>query len=154
MPSPKKDNLSNDINYLLERADLLLKKKKKELKGCKKCKKIKPLWAVGKCKECFYEDRKPKESQNEGKIWESTDGFMKIYVKNAEGKLVVENLHRKVVSDSLNRKLLRSEKVIFKDGNKTNCDLLNLLLVSDEAINLSEVICLHCGALARMPLDP
>lgn len=150
---PRTPNPLEQYNYLMEKADLLLNKKKRELKGCKECKKVLPLIGkTGKCKECAYSNRTRKESINEGKIWLSPgDGFMKIYVKEPSGKLVVKNLHREVVANILGRPLLRSEKIIFKDNNKENCEPSNLLLISDQAIALT---CSHCERTLGTPVVP
>lgn len=139
---PKKNNPLLEYKTLLERADLVLKQKKRELKGCKTCNEVKPIYASGKCKTCFLQGRKPKESTNLGKIWESTDGRLKTYILRDE-KLVVTDLARHLVGQRIGRSLLRSERVIFNDGNKINCELSNLSLLTDQAISLK---CPHCAS--------
>jgi hypothetical protein len=152
MPTPKKNPL-DDVAYLLEKANLLLNKKPRKKVKCKKCNEEKPIQAAGKCKECFYADRKPKESTaEEGKTWESTDGYMKIYVIE-DDKLVVKNLHRHIVSQFLGRPLMKSERVIFKDNDKSNCAIENLKLISDTGFDFF-THCPHCGVHLQTPSIP
>jgi hypothetical protein len=75
--------------------------------------------------------------------WASSDGYMRFYDEN--GKIVM--YHRYVVAKFLGRELKRSETVKFKDGNKENCDLSNLVLVTDEALDLSKIQCPNCHSV-------
>ncbi len=71
--------------------------------------------------------------------WVSTDGHVKVYVGDK-----VKNLARVRVEEALGRSLRRTDKIQFKDGDKTNCNLDNLVLVSEAGVDFSILICPHC----------
>ena len=111
-----------DVEYLLEKADNIMKQKKVYER-----KKIKPI--------------KKRESKIvNGTIWQSTNGRMYIYVNNRP-KL----LHRHTTEQIIGRVLRRDEIVKFKDGNPLNCSPENLLLMSDIGIDLASLRCGNCG---------
>lgn len=88
-------------------------------------------------------ERKPRPKKEnskryEGKIWESTNGYMYTYDANLDPK----PLHRVTVEKLLGRALRRDEKVGFADGNKLNCEPSNLTLLTP--VSLTEITCSSC----------
>jgi ribosomal protein S27AE len=148
MTKQKKPDISQEIQNLLVKTDQLLNKKKNEAKKkkCKKCGSTR-VYAAGLCKDDFFAERSEREQAREGKIWQSTDGYMRIYVAN-----VPVLYHRYVVEQFLGRKLQRNERVGFKDGDKTNCSLDNLTF--EGPIDLAKLACPHCGANFIAPQPP
>jgi len=143
MPKPHNKVDINNIRYLLEKTDILLKKvkkearKEKEKRGCEACGS--PLvYALGLCRDHYYSDRDKREAARLGKIWQSTDGLYRIY--NDEGK--VQLYHRYLMEQELGRKLNRSEVVKHIDRNKTNNTISNLAIVG---VSLEKLECPHCG---------
>lgn len=132
----RRHNSVDGYKQLLEKADILLGKKKIPLKYCKGCGKNRSTFK-GFCEEC--RQKKSLENKN-GKIWLSTNGRMFCY--NEEGKPQLYD--RWLMEKALGRKLLRTEQILHKDGDATNCDPSNLQLKSDLAIDLESLVCSKC----------
>ncbi len=132
------------------------REKKRKTSQCKEdgCSEI--VYQAGLCEKHWLGDRKKKDEIKEGKIWISTDGYKRIYARPiGGGEIKIKYLSRHVIEVALNRELDRSEKVIFKDKDKLNCDLSNLLLQTDQAIDFSTLVCATCGnALLPQALHP
>lgn len=134
----KTNSLLADYQKLLERADNALKKnrlppkKKCKQEGCEKL-----ATHFGYCKEDYLQGRKEREAIKIGKTWRSTNGLW--YTYNDAGK--VQLLHRYRMEKKLGRKLERTERIVWKDGNKNNNEPENLILESD----LIAKTCPHCG---------
>lgn len=71
-----------------------------------------------------------------GRITECEDGYLRTYDENGKFRL----LHRLVMETKLGRPLSRSEKVIFLDGNRMNCEPENLTIQQGGTIT-----CPHCN---------
>lgn len=140
----KKPNLAGDINYLLEKTELLLKKSKTELKKKAPCKIegcLKPVSYRGLCIEHLEEDKANRGAASIGRRWISTNGYE--YVYNEEMKPVL--YHRYRMEQILGRSLQEHEVVKHLDGSRANNEDSNLVLTTKAGINLLELECPHCS---------
>lgn len=137
---PKPDKSLADVEKLLVEANKLLKKNRIKKKICKKC-NIEPATNASFCKSCFLQGRKEREELRIGKVWISTDGYERIY--DEEGKIQLH--HRYIIERAIGRRLLRTEKVMWKNGDRTDNRIENLLLSTDQAIDFSSIVCPHCN---------
>lgn len=83
---------------------------------------------------------KVKTQGRKSEPWVSTDGYVRCYDDDGKVKL----FHRHVMEKFLGRPLTRRATIKFKDGDKTNCDISNLVLVTEDGIDLSKIVCPHC----------
>lgn len=141
---------TDDINTLLSRAQNLLRATEQKKKTVKKAVNKKRnetkfctnhphriVYRGSLCEECDSNKRNLANKRNaEREPWESTDGYLKIYRDDG----TIAQYHRFVIEKSIGRRLDRSEVVKFRDGNKLNCELDNLMLLSGE-----RMVCTHCG---------
>jgi hypothetical protein len=72
---------------------------------------------------------------------ESSQGY--IYAYDADGNYGL--LHRQTMEKVLGRPLMNHESVRFKDGDKSNCDPSNLVLVLKNGVPLAELVCPCCN---------
>ena len=130
-----------DAQKLIAQANKLLKKNKVKKKMCKKCNE-KVTAISGFCKECYDSFRKDNLENKIGTRWVSTDGYERIYDEDGNIKLY----HRYLIEKSLRRKLDRTEKVMWKNGDRTDNRLENLLLSTERAFDFTAIICPHCSS--------
>lgn len=138
-----KRDIFSDIDYLLEKADLVIKKTKRDVKKqtavCKKC-SINKIYYNGFCESCYREVRNEKEEAAVGKRWFSTNGYEYIYAEGMEPVLYA----RYRMAQILGRPLEKGERVRYKNGNKADTSDSNLILSSNTDIDLATLVCPHC----------
>lgn len=133
----------DSVNLTIEKQQMVVKKakqKKKEKTGCKNC-GLTPIYVRGLCKSCHLGDREIKEAAKVGKRWTSTNGYEYTYVEG--GKVAL--YHRVLMEKILGRPLEKHEKVKHKNGIKNDNRPDNLVLYSEEGIDLSTLICPTCN---------
>jgi hypothetical protein len=135
----KKLDLSN-IDELLAESKALLNKTKGKM--CRRCKKMKQLVQSGFCQECWLETTAEKEKRRlESRFVDPETKSVRMYHPDS-GKLVYE--HRYLMEQHLGRPLESYEAVIWRDGNRQNNDLSNLLLSFKNGTPLENLVCDHC----------
>ncbi len=137
---PKPSSSLQGIEDLLQKADSLLKEKKKEKRTCKieGCGKM--VYLAGKCKEHYLDGRALREEKMRGKRWVSTNGYEYTYDDELKPKLY----HRYLMEQKIGRPLLRKEKVAHRDGDRLNNTIENLVLVVGGVV-VSEISCPNCN---------
>jgi hypothetical protein len=133
----------DDVGYLLEKADNLIKKAKKDHKKakavCKACNSA-PPYHLGLCKPCYDEKHAKRINEKEGTRWISTNNQEMIYV---DGK--PRGYAKWRMEQILGRELFEFEMVTRIDGDSTNNADNNLLLVAKPGFNLTTLACEGCG---------
>ncbi len=128
---------------MLAESRALMRSLKKKI--CRRCKEDRTLYQSGFCKECYLEvDLERQEKRKDTKL-QDKNGYVRCY--NAEGKLVLE--HRHVMEQHLGRPLNEEEVIIWRDNNRSNNDLSNLLL-GFKKIALEQIQCNNCGTVGDL----
>ena len=134
------------IDELLKESRTLMSSMKKKI--CRKCREDKKLFQSGFCKECYLEIDLERQEKREGTRLKDKNGYVRCY--NADGKLVLE--HRHVMEQHLERPLNDEEVIIWRDKNRSNNDLSNLLL-GFKKVALEQLTCNHCGTVGDLKYE-
>lgn len=136
-------------------ADELIKESQRYLRSlkekiCRRCKNPGRLYQSGFCKECYLEiDKERQEKRKETKL-KDAKGYIRVY--DDDGKLVLE--HRLVMEKHLGRKLKKEEVIIWRDGNRSNNDLSNLMIGFKNGTPLEHLRCNHCDTRGDFTYEP
>ena len=85
---------------------------------------------------CFKKGIIPKNSRPIGSILQRDDGYLWIKVQDGSGRQNWKQLHR-YVWEKANGEIPAKYKIVFLDGNTTNCSLDNLMMVSYRALAIA-----------------
>lgn len=134
------DFLSNTERFVPSKRQAKAIKKKKTVEAeCCVC-GDKPIIKHKRCAKHLVEYEEFLRRNNAGKQKKAQSGY--IYAYDEEGNHGL--LHRQTMEKVLGRKLLPHESVVFYDGDRSNCDPSNLVLVLKRGIPLAELVCPCC----------
>ena len=132
----------------------LLKNFDKQVKSIKKrtCKRCGEPPVAGKlyCQKCIDEKEEDRVKRLEGKQATSQGGYK--YQYDSNGKLRVAS--RVIMERHIGRPLRESEVVLYRDGDKNNLDISNLVIGWKAGMPLDFLTCKCCGARGNVIFDP
>lgn len=73
------------------------------------------------------------------------------YVYDDAGK--VKLLSRKVMEEYLGRPLTKYERVSYRNGDRSDCSLENLVLYLNAGIPMEHLVCLECGTRGHIEIN-
>lgn len=132
---------------LLQESEAFLKSLKKKI--CRQCKKPRQLYQSGFCYECYLEVDKKREARKKETRNIDNRGYVRVYDEN--GNYVLE--HRLVMARHLGRELKKEEVIIWRDGDRTNNDLSNLMLGFKNGTPLEKLVCEECGTKGNFKIE-
>lgn len=110
---------------------------------CSKCFSVGPT-TKGLCNlKCYPEHQRELALARVGREFVDSSGYTRIYVLQGD---VVRMLykHRVLKEEALGRPLTDQEKVIFRDNDRKNLELSNLVLALKGGVSLEDYECPHC----------
>lgn len=140
-------NTGISTNELLRESERFLRSLKGKI--CRRCKQKKQLVQSGFCEECYREIDKEREARKKETRNIDNRGYVRVY--DDDGKYVLE--HRLVMSRHLGRELKKEEVIIWRDGDRTNNDLSNLMLGFKNGTPLENLICNECETKGNFRID-
>lgn len=141
----KKSDIST--HELLRETDAFLKSLKKKI--CRQCKKPSQLYQSGFCQECYLKISEKREARKRESRNVDSRGYVRVY--DEDGNYVLE--HRLVMSRHLGRPLKKEEVIVWRDGDRTNNDLSNLMLGFKNGTPLEKLVCEECGTKGKFSID-
>lgn len=118
-------------------------------KVCRRCKETRVLVQSNFCEECYAKVRKEKEERLKNNRIVDSKGYVRVY--NEDMKLVLE--HRHVMEKHLGRKLTQKEVIVWKDGDRQNNAIDNLMVGFKGGTPLELLECEHCGTKGKFKIN-
>ena len=93
---------------------------------------------------------KPVKKRPREEVVQSGKGY--VYIYDDDGKPILKG--RYLLEKALGRPLKANEVVTYKDGNRRNCELVNIELGIKNLTPFSKVKCTHCGSVGEIEIIP